>query len=261
MAGRDRPGDQGGCLGARVGLARSEIGRQRPAGLGPDGGVGAVGLLPLVVVGRALLHVSVHLDCRGVEIDGGALRGEGGPALVGQSVERHCDERGVRPLDPRSHILVEALPDPDHRRRGRDRRHGAQCETGGVGSLVVQVGEEVASGEHRLGERDHDLAEPESPSSLLHRRCHLVDGPGDREQRVELGHQVQSGPRREAAVRGTEGDPGVLPRALLPRYPLHLTGAFPLGSWNCFQLPFSQVRGTLSRMANLRSRHYSRISV
>jgi hypothetical protein len=144
---RDRTFDEGGRLGAGVGPARAGVGRQRPPSLGPDGGVGAVGLLPLVVVGRALLHGNLG--------------------------------------------------------------HSPQCEAGGILSLVVQVDEEVAAREHRLGKRHHHLAQRKAPTAQLHRRSRLADRPTDREQPIELGDEVQPGPWRDAPVGSTEHDPGV----------------------------------------------------
>jgi hypothetical protein len=166
--------------------------------------MGSVDELALVVVGRAFLLSSVDLGVGGIEVDRRALFDECCATLGWQHREHTRDELHVGLFHMSACRGIEALAQSDHRRRRRHTGHSAQSETGSVLSLVVEVAEEVTTGEHHLGECDHQPAEHEAAFALLDRRSAVIDRVGDPEQFVELGHQMKTGPGSDPTVRRSQ---------------------------------------------------------
>ena len=248
-------GDERWGLGTGVASPRAELRREHEAGLGPDGRMWSADPLAPIVEGHALLLRPVGLDVGRVEIDGRTAGGQGLPAGSGHQLEPPPVERTHRRLEAREDRVVEALGPTDERGGRRDRRHGPQWGAGVVLAGEVEIDHEVPAREHRLGHRHHELAHREPPPAGLEPHV-AIEGGADRHDAIEFGDEVEAGVWGEGRVRLTKRDD----RAI-PAYRVHLTGAFLPGDIVCSQPPFSQVKGTLSRMENRCSRPNSRIQV
>jgi hypothetical protein len=178
-----------------------------------------------VVPGRALLRRAVGLDVGRVQVDGRAGGGKLGPLLLGQEGEPPVHEERVRLLDAGEDRVAEALRPPDERRRGGDPGHRPQQGAGQIATLVVEVGHEVAAGEHRLGHREHELSagQPALTSARLADRA--VERGGHPEDAVNLGDEAKAGTRRQRSVCSTKRDTGAG-----AAYRSHLTGVLFSGS-------------------------------
>jgi hypothetical protein len=177
-----------------------------------------------------MLFCPVDLDIGRVKV----YRGAPGRQLITARLRQKCESLGHERCVGLLHALAgfgrEALAEADHRGRGGHVGHSAQGQPSGVFSLVVQVHQEVPAREHRLGERDQQLAHAEPATPLLYTRRRGVNCARDTEELVELSHQVEAGPRGDTTIGGAKTYPR---RALLLSvgfcYPCHQTGAFRSG--------------------------------
>jgi hypothetical protein len=90
---------------------------------------------------------------------------------------------------------------------------------------MVEIHHEVPTGEHRLCDRDHDLAGRQTPAALVQLADTGVQGSGDPEHAIELVDETKTGTRAKGSVRRTKRDSGSG-----AAYRVHLTGAFLPGS-------------------------------
>jgi hypothetical protein len=216
--------------------------------------MGSVDELALVVVGRAFFLSSVDLGVGGIEVDRRALFDECCATLGWQHREHTRDELHVGLFHMSACRGIEALAQSDHRRRRRHTGHSAQSETGSVLSLVVEVAEEVTTGEHHLGECDHQPAEHEP------RLRFLIGGPLSSIVSV-IPSSLSSLATRRRPARGVIRPSDAPSTTLRLFFDMLLTRQVPFvrDHGGLLQPPFSQVKGTLSRIERVFAAAYSRI--
>jgi hypothetical protein len=71
---------------------------------------------------------------------------------------------------------------------------------------VVEVDHEVPTGEHRLGDGDHEFARAEPAASLFQLAEVGVERRRDPECAIELTNEMQAGSRRQGRVGVTKRD-------------------------------------------------------
>jgi len=142
-----------------------------------------------------LLLRAVDLGVGGVEIDRGPLAGQ---RRAGRDREQFGDAltQGGHPALEASEVHVfEPASQRDRGWRRRRLGNRAHLRAGGVAAHRVEVAEEVAAGEHHLGQRDHDPARAVTLTSGLDRIDRRVESGHQAHNPIELGDQHQpSGP-------------------------------------------------------------------
>jgi hypothetical protein len=121
-----------------------------------------------------LLGGAVDLDLGGIQVDGGARTHQPATLTGRQQHQRPGDQAGHGPLDPGDLGVAEAA----RQRGGRGgwrRRKAAQQRPGPVDALVIQIDQEVAAGQQRLGQPHQQLARAKPTAATLDRPDLAVD--------------------------------------------------------------------------------------
>jgi len=177
-----------------------------------------------MVPADALLGGAVDLDLGGVQIDRRARGDQRATLTSGQQHQRPGDQAGHGPLDPGDLGVAEAAGQRGGR-GGRRRRKAAQQRPGPVGALVIQIDQEVAAGQQRLGQPNQQLARAKTAAAAFDRADLAVDRWDHAEGADRLGDHHQPRRRGQARVVGVQLEPGT---AL--SYRLHPSGAFRSGA-------------------------------
>ncbi len=205
-------------------VAGQQLGGQRHPRLRPGRQQRSPGPLPEMVPADTVLAGAVDLDLGGVQVDRRPHPDKGAPLPDRQQRQRPGDQAGHGPLDPGDLGLAEAA----RQRRGRGRRRRrktAQQRPGPVGALVVQVDQEVAAGQQRLGQPHQQLARAKTAAAAFDRADLAVDRGDHAEGADRLGDHHQPRGRGQGRVVGVQLEP---PAAL--SYRLHPSGAFRSGA-------------------------------
>jgi len=156
------------------------------------------------------------------------------PGVLGHRRHRPLEHLGVGRLDAANVLVVEAAGQLAGRGRRRRLGHGAQLGAGSVGAQPLEIGHEVAAGQHHLHKRHHQPAAAQAPAALLDRPDVAIQRVGHPQCRVDLGDQQQPRRRRQRGSLRRMSTPRFWPATLFTiRLP------FAVGVFGSFDTPDS----------------------
>ena len=194
-------------------------------------GVHPPGDLPLVRADHLLLAQRVHLDVFCVQVDGHPPGKDPGPLTDRQRGQRPARDLGRGPLN----ALAPGLVEPGRQRGsrgGRRHRRRQQPLTHHIRTQSVEADQMVLASQLHRRHSQRELPAGQAPVALLDRPDLRVQGRGDAQRPVQLGHHHQAAVLRQRLVRRTEAGPQPIPplprgprRGTTTRYRFHLAGA------------------------------------